>query len=83
VELGDPLSVTKGVDSPEAVPVREEVRLDVLVRVMVFVPDAVSEEESVPVPTGVLLKEMDGVTVCDPVIVKLPVTAEVPVPVGV
>ena len=64
-------------------PVREAVRLDVPLLVVVLVPEAVSEEEAVPVPTGVLLKEMDGVTVCVAVIVTVAVFADVPVPVRV
>ena len=83
MELGVPLFVEKGVDPVERLPDMEEVRLGVLVRVIVFVPEAVREEEVDAVPVGVLLKEMDGVPVPDPVIVTLPVTAAVPVPVDV
>lgn len=83
MELGDPLSVTKGVDPVESVPVKEEVRLGDLVRVPDFVPVAVNEEDAVSVLTGVLLKEMDGVTVGVPVIVTVDVIAAVPVPVSV
>ena len=83
MELGDPLSVRKGVDSPDDVPEIEDVRLADLVRVPDFVPVAVSEEEVVPVLTGVLLKEMDEVTLCVLVIVTVAVIAAVLVPVDV
>ena len=83
VELGDPLSVRKGVGSPEGVPDKEAVRLDVLVRDPVFVPETVTEEEAVPVTVPVLLKDMDGLTLCDPVLVPVAVIAAVLVPVDV
>jgi hypothetical protein len=83
VELGDPLSVTKGVGSPEGVPVRGAVRLDVLVRVPDFVPVTVCKEEAVLVTVPVLLKEIDGLPVCVPERVADTVTAALPVPVSV
>jgi hypothetical protein len=83
VELGDPLSVTKGVGSPESVPVREDVRLADLVRVPDFVPVTVCKEEAVLVTVPVLLKEIEGVTLCVTVLVTVAVDTADPVPVGV
>ena len=61
----------------------EDVRRIVPVLVLVFVPETVRVDEVVPVPVAVLLKEMEGVTLCVAVIVTVFVLADVPVPVGV
>lgn len=81
--VGVPLPVEIGVDPVERLPVMEGVRLADLVRVPDFVSETVCKEEALPVPVAVLLKEMEGVTVCVAVMVTLAVTTDVPVPVAV